>query len=514
MGVHGLKLYLTTAGACSSQEEKLQSGSVLVVDGNGWLFSVLDNANTLERQYGGSYMYLDQLIRAEIIRMLDMKLRLVFYIDGDESRMKNATAEKRRKRREEMWENVYNTTLDDTDGKIVQRDLAVPPLVINQLKSTLRALGMPVRICEYEADQDVARACMEGNQVEGNHYVYAGDRYADWLYSHDTLRPVINSIIFSDVSDFFAMKGCPYIEFGTIIDQRSSGGELTAPVWRREVLAKSLGMSESQFVEWCIFVGNDFTDHFGRRMFDAFIENSDSGANELPQGHNPDALDTLRRFIISKGGDVRMGARSLPALDQSISFSRAVYQLEDLSSYPETTVSDEEVMRLTKRQKDILYEWLQHHEPFTSLEGNSNPVDVHAANTSSRDGTKKRLNRLVATTLSPKDIAQCAWTFLCDMSRRTEIAFYQSENDEDDDSEEVSKLQLKALELMLSQLSSSSAGEESNAQRSRRFVVPKVMKPPRWEDICAANTYQLICREIMKGQPQASQAVSIMRTRC
>ena len=99
-----------------------------------------------------------------------------------ESRMKNATAEKRRKRREEMWENVYNTTLDDTDGRTVQRDLAVPPLVINQLKSTLRALGVPVRICEYEADQDAARACMEGNRVEEKHYVYAGDRYVDWLH--------------------------------------------------------------------------------------------------------------------------------------------------------------------------------------------------------------------------------------------------------------------------------------------------------------------------------------------
>lgn len=72
-------------------------------------------------------------------------------------------------------------------------------------------------------------------------------------------------ILFSD-SDFFAMRECPYIMFGTIrrkccISTRISRTAV-ANVWRRERLSETLGMTEHQFVEWCISIGNDCLKSF------------------------------------------------------------------------------------------------------------------------------------------------------------------------------------------------------------------------------------------------------------
>jgi hypothetical protein len=88
-------------------------------------------------------------------------LELVFYFDGPTSYLKGDTAEKRRKAINEEWLNLFNCTHGDVI--IDQVKLPLPALAKEQLLSSLNELNVQVVFCKYEADQDIALACVQGN---------------------------------------------------------------------------------------------------------------------------------------------------------------------------------------------------------------------------------------------------------------------------------------------------------------------------------------------------------------
>ena len=127
--------------------------------------------------------------------------------------------------------------------------------------------------------------------------------------------------------DFLVMKGSSYIPFGTIkADVKSL---CTAVVWCRKKLAKGLKMTEEQFLEWCIMIGNDYTKHYEKSLFNGYITN----------GH-PTSLEGLRKFIISKGNDFQLSSENAD-LDAAIRYSRATYNLCDLTSFEAASESSD-----------------------------------------------------------------------------------------------------------------------------------------------------------------------------
>jgi hypothetical protein len=175
MGIHGMKRYLGLKYQCP--EEGFGHGSNLLIDGSGWLFYLLDEDLSLQRQLGGSYDEIDKIVREELRHLQDMGFNLTVCLDGEQNRMKDATTTKRRQRREEMWTNLFHATLGDSDKPIVQKDLPIASLALNQLKCTLKSMDVEIIISDYEADQDIALLCLRRNSLSGlKSYCYGADR--------------------------------------------------------------------------------------------------------------------------------------------------------------------------------------------------------------------------------------------------------------------------------------------------------------------------------------------------
>ena len=151
--------------------------------------------------------------------------------------------------------------------------------------------------------------------------------------------------------DFLAMKRCPYILFGTIASSYSMGtvfNKMTtsAIVWRREILSKTLGMTESQFIEWILLIGNDYTKHFYMSSsFSPYLDDDLIGCGapetccsdrsiELQNWQLADRnrLSSLRDFILSKDPDFLLSS-TIEDLEAALLYSRRLYNLEDIIDY-------------------------------------------------------------------------------------------------------------------------------------------------------------------------------------
>ena len=150
--------------------------------------------------------------------------------------------------------------------------------------------------------------------------------------------------------DFLAMKSCPYIMFGTIARSYSIGtvrnNMTTAIVWRREILSETLGMTESQFIEWVLLIGNDYTKHFylsstfSPYLGDDLVACGDPETCcgdpriELQNWQLADRnrLSKLRDFILSKDPDFLLTS-ALEDLEAALLYSRGLYNLENIKEY-------------------------------------------------------------------------------------------------------------------------------------------------------------------------------------
>jgi XPG N-terminal domain len=180
MGVKGLKGYLDSeANSKLHVTEPIPNGSRLHVDGNGWMFHLMKTPEGLAipRQYGGSYIEYDSLLRKTYHGLLDLGISLTFYFDGADSHMKSTTKKERRLQRGESWMAVYNAIVS-RDPEPDQKILDLPPFTKQQFLSTLESLGATMVHCEFEADQDMVLACRKANEKSKqsqSHYCFGDD---------------------------------------------------------------------------------------------------------------------------------------------------------------------------------------------------------------------------------------------------------------------------------------------------------------------------------------------------
>jgi siroheme synthase (precorrin-2 oxidase/ferrochelatase) len=346
MGIKGLTRYLTAK--CNKtliNKEVLPENSTLLIDGNGFMFYILSIPkveNSFNRELGGNYNILNEAIKEEIQKYLNAGLKVQVYFDGI-SRMKGETSEKRLQERMNMWTRLFNAC---NEGEILkQDDLPVPPLVSTQFRMTLRSISeIEIIMCDEEADQELAKICCNKNiNLEKGKELY-------YCYGNDT--------------DFIVMKDCPYIKFVDLIIDNDNK-VIANKIWRRSEISSCLNMSEQKFVEFCIYVGNDYTQKFSRSNYKSIVNvedllrdfNSDSDSysedsdiDNINEGsfnkvaidlYTPNYIGELKDDLLSREDGIQLESNN-ENLQQAIEFSRALYELQDLTSYPVELIDKEE----------------------------------------------------------------------------------------------------------------------------------------------------------------------------
>lgn len=175
MGIKGLEKYLKSIQV-ELEKEKIPSGSVLVIDGNGWLFYLLKSIPNLE--YGGSYYQLyDSIIKEIEYFQKILELRVVVFFDGENTKLKGDTRERRRLEIEERWLKFYRYCSDKTQKSLSCFDVPKPVFAKQLLLTTLNELNIETIISEFEADQDLGRFCLESSKNGVSCFCYGDDRY-------------------------------------------------------------------------------------------------------------------------------------------------------------------------------------------------------------------------------------------------------------------------------------------------------------------------------------------------
>ena len=297
---------------------------------------------------------------------------LEFYFDGSKSKqVKSATLSSREDKRQELWLNLYKLCTSTSPRyrakPINVDDLPTAALVIETLRCIVSEFDdITVNECEYEADQEIALACKRNND--------SGTGIKAYCYGNDT--------------DFIAMADCPYIQFGSL--EERNGQIRSNMVYYRSNVAAVLDLTEDQFVEFCIVIGNDFTAVSTRSEFDAFIVdvNVNNGIDEdddddfdieeaplaagggidaltsrvissienihigqvssaiqsiLPDGSTSAVINKIRKLLICKfltEPNWKVSSSKSEDLQSGIMYSRAMYRLESLSEFPDEEDDD------------------------------------------------------------------------------------------------------------------------------------------------------------------------------
>lgn len=341
MGVHGLWKYLR--GKIDLEEEYLAKNELqplrLLIDGNGWIFHIVGKLVEIDfREFGGFYEKYHSSIMEEVGLLRDhLGFDIVVYFDGKSTSLKDETADKRNDTINLAWTALFNRLHDRENCN--QSDLPIPPLLGDQMLATLALCGVKMLMCTGEADQEIAIACAAENKScplgEEKCFIYAND------------------------TDFVAMKDCLYIPFGGIRDLDESGDIPVSCMLRRSFVADALGLTESQFVDLCIVMGNDYTDHFLRNDFTIDTSHCPS----VSHSHSVETTEKLRNWVASTSPEQRLTS-SNHDLRARIEYSRALYDLEDLTNltFPESHYHSDpskvSFKELSEEEKGGVSSWL------------------------------------------------------------------------------------------------------------------------------------------------------------
>ena len=207
MGIRGLLRVLDRLGAIQKNSVDLfPSITTLLVDGDGFLHHILrllESVPRFSRELGGEYDIFHECIVRELRPLLDARIHVVFFFDGD-SQMKQATKAKRHRNKTEKWDHLYDLCQKSATS-VAQVDLPVPPCSKSQLRWTLESLQIEIKDCIFEADQQMALYCSRLNSglSSGREvcFIYGDDRYAHYL--HLTLLVVIAKPLLTFLSATF-----------------------------------------------------------------------------------------------------------------------------------------------------------------------------------------------------------------------------------------------------------------------------------------------------------------------
>ncbi len=337
MGVRKLLQLVQLYGQSEGpSKEVLPRGSTLLVDGNGLLFYILSTEEAVEyfrKEYNGNYAYFDYITRKIVSNWMinDQDVKFVVYFDG-KSKMKEKTIHERTLHREKMWITLHDKLRDKNIYDVNQNDLPIPKLIFKQFRQTLFTLGLKIVECNDEVDQELARICFNSNAKNNTATVDNCDH---------------SFFVLGQDSDYLVFKGCPYIPFDQLHIENTS---LTATkIWRRHSTAMSMGLSEAQFVELAILIGNDYTGSYSRALFRQLPL---VGSNRLilNKCYKLDYYESLASHLANCDSHWQASSDDT-MLQEAIQFSRKLYDLHDLSEYPYDEMVVEDHMHLNAAQK-------------------------------------------------------------------------------------------------------------------------------------------------------------------
>jgi hypothetical protein len=316
------------------------------------------------------------------------------------------------------------------------------------------------------------------------------------------------------------MKDCPYIVFGTLIHRRTSASSRpigTAVVWRRSRLAKSLGFrDEQQLVEWAILIGNDYTKHFTKSSFIGYSDSS-NGQNEFS------SLEIMRKYIASQKPPYRLSSANVE-LELAINYSRAVYNLLDLTSYEKlrdphrsggrTDADDEnsDGYSLSSVEKSLLNTWRRTGRR-TSKRSDSVGLDVISF-------LRPYLNDNKVSEMDRKQFEGITGAHLdafALMLKNINEAIGQIHDTEVDTV--MSKLTRNLANTDFFGDGSKKAnpkGTQKNSAPSAATANEKIEDYlcPKWENVRAARTYQLLCERFFERKGKEKNMSDVSTSYC
>ena len=220
----------------------------------------------------------------------------------------------------------------------------LPTLAKYQIQLIFKELGVEQVFCEEEADQSLAERSAKSFEVRD-----ASNFSSQRVNSSENIRQNFvrenECVVYGDDSDFYLFKSTRYVVFGSLAEKNmlrpvnvlyDRRKMLHAVVYTRKIIAERLDMSESSLIDFCLYLGNDYTSGFSKDLFQ--FEKEEETVNELLESY--DMHSVARTF--SAYDDDSLDCNTADCnLNQAISFSRALYELESLDIFPFDANSDE-----------------------------------------------------------------------------------------------------------------------------------------------------------------------------
>lgn len=274
-------------------------------------------------------------------------------------------------------------------------------------------------------------------------------------------------------------------------------------------------MTEVQFVELCILIGNDYTMHFNRTLFNQykeFITESGLTVSEV----NSAGLKVPLDFILSRKPDFRLSSPNIE-LNKAIKYSRAVYNLLDLDEYD-------------RAEKDSIVAKNLDQKSIRSTEELSS--DTYKL---SKDKAKSFDDWMLKDRKKDDNIGMTVIRFLGEKLRRYKESKVQNPNQSQSTNlfPEISDIHIEAFFVMLASIrekKSTKITQElddvhkklsgylmqtyaTRSERSNKECIDDQKYKANstkitWPDAVAAHTYQLLCKRLMQNDALSEANVS------
>jgi hypothetical protein len=308
------------------------------------------------------------------------------------------------------------------------------------------------------------------------------------------------------------MKGCPLIMCGSLDIQPDivpvasaaatgiSTKSTSVVVWRRENIAKLYDISEDLLLRWCILTGNDFTESFmkdyylpefnrsfsSRKLLEA-IKLELSGCPSPKPIVNPETGLTLKSLL-------DFNSLSTESQRLACEYSLRFYNLEDLTPFYDpkyesaSSQSDSELdgyadigVFLSREDKSFIQSWFQDNIYYIEVEGIPELTLRFLKGFHQYLKQNQSLESLISSSSkdAPEDNRNLEQT-VNDMGKIIS-------DDHIDSFKEMITLLHRQLELL----------PQQELVRSMEATAYSAI-PLRWENVCAANFFQLIVMEITK----------------
>ena len=182
MGIRKLKKFIEENIKESILPSTFSPDSKLLIDGNGFLFFILnhyicineqtnkDENNILppvERKYGGDFYEIYKRTKEEMITFLNAKIQPIVYWDGKKRRLKLETDIKRRNDILDSETKLFEYCIDGV--KYNENEYPLPILAKYQIQYVLKELHIKQVFCNEEADHILGKISSD-SFIDYNHY--------------------------------------------------------------------------------------------------------------------------------------------------------------------------------------------------------------------------------------------------------------------------------------------------------------------------------------------------------